>query len=70
VSSKELQRLEVGSKTSGGGTSNPSIIGQPITTVKNSMLKRSQLVNCLGNVGEAERMNIKEELDDIVRKVD
>lgn len=34
------------------------------------MIKRSQLVNCLGNGTDTERMNIKEELDDIVKKVE
>lgn len=52
INSKELHRLEVGSKTSGSIGNNPSIIGQPITTIKNSMLKKSQLVNCLGNTSE------------------
>jgi hypothetical protein len=59
--SKELQRLEVVSKTSGTGitASVPSIMGHPITTVKKSMLKKSKLVNCLGSANETERFNIK-----------
>jgi hypothetical protein len=69
-SSKDMQRLEVVSKTSGNITSNPTILGNPITTVKKSMLKKSQMVNSLGTGSVTERLNVKEELDEVVKKVD
>lgn len=69
--SKELQKLEVVSKTSGNGTTvNPSLMGHPIVSVKKSMLKKSQLVSYLGSTNESDRLNIKEELDEVVKKVE
>ena len=56
---KDLQRLEVVSKTSGGNNTNPSMLGHPITTVKKSMLKKSQLVSCLGTGNESDRAKVK-----------
>lgn len=65
-----MQRLEVVSKTSGNITSNPSILGHQITTVKKSIIKKSQITSHLGAGTVTERHNIKEELDEVVRKVD
>ena len=45
-------------------------MGHPIVSVKKSMLKKSQLVSYLGSTNESERVNIKEELDEVVKKVE
>ena len=56
---KDLQRLEVVSKTSGNGsTLTPTMMGHPVAL--KSMLKKSKLVSYLGNANEAERVSIKE----------
>jgi len=35
------------------------MLGHPITTVKKSMLKKSQLVSCLGAGNESDRAKVK-----------
>lgn len=51
-------------------TVTPSIMGHPLNLAKKSMIKNSHLVNHLLDGREADRINLKEKLDEVVKNVD
>lgn len=64
-----MQRLEVVSKTSGHITANPSIHANPIAAAKKSMLKKSQLAHAQTPTPHTEHSHIKEDLEEVVKKI-
>jgi hypothetical protein len=45
-------------------------MGHPLAVAKRSMMKNSHLVNYLLEGGESERINVKEQLDEVVKSVE